>query len=354
MIPRIGTPRAATVRKYTSLEAVRAFINADDANKEDLFVPCSAVEFTERKTLAVNHGRAGTKEYAFNPHSFNQLASLLKIPTKYLESCPVTGKGGQKDQIENRMSPRLSDSFLLRVRNMPTEDGGAGIIRGILSSDFAQYDNRHLLSTVENTLKGMGPHSLIGTSISEPGVNDRQFHMRIVFDDDFDPSNDGDTHRIGFHAATSEVGDSHVEVGVCAYRLICTNGLMGWADSQILSQRHVSFKVPEMSARVQEAIGAAVLQQSVVEGMLNDLKGFPVSDPESYIESIGRRLKLSEDFIGLTQTHYKLEHVAEPTRYTVMQAYTRAAGTLPLSERQKMESRIGKLFTAALEKGPHQ
>lgn len=99
-IVRRGTI-ASPPKELSELSGILAYVNKDDSNKEDLNVRISELEFTNRKTLAVPT-KDGTREYSFNEWSFDQLASMLKIPSKYLNTCPVFGKGSMKDQIEAR------------------------------------------------------------------------------------------------------------------------------------------------------------------------------------------------------------------------------------------------------------
>jgi len=334
--------------KVTDLSSLMAFVNIDDKNKADFLVPGDRLEFTDRKTIAVPSSE-GTVEYSFTPYSFDQFAGLLDIPPKYLGSCPVSGKGSMKDQVEARMEKRRSDNFLVRVRNTKTEDGLQGTVRAILSSEYALFDNRHLVQAMQTAVKEIGgDFDLVGSNTADPRSVETQLHIRLVGEELTLPGDD--PHRCGIHGITSEVGDAFVDINALVWRLVCSNGMMGWGDALVLHQVHKGFQSHEMTARVQEACLAATRQHEVVQDMLTAAMSINIENPVVYLETQARRMKLSDGFIEASQEALKIEAAAgEVTRFTIAQAFTRAAQALPLPDRSKIETKVGKFLYAALE-----
>ncbi len=320
---------------------LQALIDKDDENKDDILVPLSKVDFTEDKTLALPH-TGGTGLFAFSDLAFNQLCAHLKIPARYLRTCHVTGPGGMQAQVQARMEPLAAKEFLFRVRRVEGEHTN-GIVRAVLSSNYSPFDNRHLLDAARRAMK------TVGFQLKEHNAMHMQsfretFTFRGLMKAPLDLA--GDAHRMGFAATTSEVGGSNATIASVLYRLLCSNGLMGWAeDAELASVRHVNVTVNEVNAKLEEGIHASTLLGEAAGEVLSQLLDTPVHNPELAIHTISDRLKLSDEMTTRTLTAWK-ETAAENqgNKYYVMQAFTRAVNGEPLAVRNELEERIGQFF----------
>lgn len=346
--PSIGRPNTSP-KRLDDLAALATFINIDDRNKADFTVSGSKIEFTNRRTLALP-SKDGTVEYGFSPPAFEAFCGLLDIPAKYLSSCPIVGRGSQQDQINERLSGRLAEEFLIRVRNNNTEEGLKGSVRTVLKADYSLFDNRHMVASVQRSLREIGgDFTLVSTNAQDPKSLEHSLHIRVTRTGGFDVMNSGDAHNMGFHAVGSEVGNEDTSVSSLVWRRVCSNGMMGWAEGDILKQRHRNIQQHELAALMQEAIDASIRQEEGVKLMLEQSMSVTIENPRAYIEMVGaRRMRLPDGFIAAVwetfESDMRQSGQQTATRFSVAQAFTRAAQALPVVERVKVESRVGKFL----------
>lgn len=345
---RLPARRGAANKGITSfqdLDALMQFVNQDDSNKVDLQLTGAQMEFTDRKTLALPMpGGRGTQEFAFNAWSFDQLASMLKIPTKYLESCPIVGKGGMKDQIEARMGERAAKEHIVRLRMTETTEGVKGVIRAVLPGNYAFYDNRHMVPAVKQAIAELGgDFTLQLTNAQDPKSIERQMHMRFVRNTsfNFDEIKIDDPHGIGFHTTTSEVGDGEVRIDALVWRLVCKNGLMGWGDSEVLKLRHRNFQAHEVTPQIHEGVLSAARQEVAVKDMLQRKYDEKVLDPESTLLLLGAKMRTSDFIKDQALAVLRGNRKKSYSRFDIMQAYTQAAQSLSINDRVKLEMSVG-------------
>ncbi len=343
-----GLPRASTTPPpaMSQLSGIMAWVNEDDRNKKDFEVKGGQIEFTPRKTLAIPTG-SGTKEFSFTDYSFEQYAKMLKIPATYLESVPILGQGGMKAQVDMRMESKVGKNFLIRVREQDEQDGVAGLVRAILPGNHAVFDNRHLVTAVDRAMKELGDRfELQTTNAHDPKTAERALHMRLVRSQSFnlDEIEVDDPHKIGFHATTSEVGAADIDVNALLYRMVCRNGMMGWAEGNVLNAKHRNFQIHEMNPRIHEAIEASIRQEAAVKDLLMRSYGEEVEDPETQIKLLGQRMKIGEFVTERALDLFKTAGHPQATRFFVMQAFTQAAQEVPFAERTRVEEAVGKAF----------
>ena len=325
---------------------IMAFINQDDKSKEDIGVLGSNIEFTNRKTLALPT-KSGTQEFSFNEWSFAQFAEMLKIPSKYLASCPVNGKGSQRDQIEARMSERLNQNHLIRLRRTHTEDNVFGVVRAVLPGDYSIFDNRHLVTAVKRAItEAGGSFKLELTNVHDPRSIEQSLHMRFLKDQQFDLdiSDAKDPHKIGFHCFTSEIGDGDIRLDALVYRLVCKNGMMGFADSEVLRLRHKNFQTHEVTPQIQSGVLASVSLEAPIKDLLERKYNEPVADPETQLLLMGARMKVSDWVRDQAMTVLRAHRKPKYSRFDIMQSFTEAAQTLPFADRIKLEMNTGRSF----------
>lgn len=347
-IPRLIPKLVAPSKDMSSFQSLMTFINADDRNKEDYTVKGSEFQFTDRKTLAIKT-KNGSEEFAFTPWSFDQLSTMLKIPTKYLEGCKTTGKGSMQDQIEARMENRLANDHLIRVRRTPNEDGVAGLIRAVLPGEYAPFDYRDLIPTLNRALTEVGEgFKLEMSNVQDPRSVESSLHLRFIRDEQFDFPELGisDPHKMGFHTRSSEIGDSPISINALVWRLVCSNGMMGWGDSEVLKLTNKNLHKHEVYPQLTESIFSVVRQQEPIREMLSRKFEEIVPDPETSLALMAARMKVSdhvkEDALGFLRRDTAAKN--EVTRFDVMQSFTRAAHGLAMTDRTKLETAVGRFM----------
>jgi len=356
-------PRSANSKTTTpeDLDGIMSWVNADDRNKEDALAPVANIDFTDRKTLMVPMKGAQRREYAFNESSYKQLCSLLGIPAKYLATCPVDGPGGQKAQVENRIEQHGGKELLVRVRNAPMDVDGkkvAGVVRAVLPGNYTPFDNRHMVTSLRSAIAQAGEFKLQASNITDPRSSEKALQIRMTREETFEIGELGlnDPHQVGFHAVTSEVGLQHLSVSALVWRLVCTNGMMGWGDSRILDTNYTNHTVSELMPRIHEAVLISMRQEEAIKDMLHRVYLEPVKDPESSIHIFARKMKLSDSLTERALYHLKMDRSAKPTKFTVLQAFTATAREAPLAERAGLEALIGKTLIGGsytLEQNAH-
>jgi hypothetical protein len=334
----------------SEFSGLMSFVNKDDANKLDLELRGDQMEFTERKTLAVPTVK-GTQEFTFSDFAFDQFASMLKIPAKYLKTCPITGRGSMKDQIDTRMEAHAGQSHLIRLRKTEADQGISGVVRAVLPGDYAIFDNRHLVTAVQRAItQETGEFTLEMSNIQDPRSIEKHLHMRFLKKQTFDVelvhglTKESDPHKIGFHCLTSEIGADDVNVSTMLWRQICSNGLFGWGESEVLNHKHKNFQSHEMNPLFQEAILAAVRQEAPMQDRLNKLASEPVADPSTTLQLMAARMKLSDFVREKAEEALKANPKSRYSRFDLMQLFTSAARSLPLTDRYRLETLAGKSF----------
>lgn len=347
-IPKLVPKLVSPSKNFDSIQSLMSFVKADDANKEDYVIKGAQFDFTDRKTLALKTPN-GMEEFAFNPHSFDQLCGLAKIPTKYLEGCKVTGKGGMKDQLEARMENRLANDHLIRVRRTPNEDGVAGMIRAILPGEYAPFDYRDLIPSLGRAITEVGEgFKLEMSNVQDPKSVESSLHLRFVRESGFDfkELEINDPHRMGFHCRTSEIGDGPTIINALVWRLICKNGMMGWGDSEVLKIHNKNLHKHEVYPQLTEAIFATVRQQEPLREMIMRKYEEVVPDPETSMLLMAARMKVSdhtkEEALAILRKDSMTKDAI--TRFDMMQAFTRVAHSLSMTERTKLETAVGRFM----------
>lgn len=323
-----------------ALAKLTAFVNADDANKDDISVRGAQIEVTDRRTVALPY-QGETHEFAMSDHAFDQLAKLVDVPPKFLRTCPASGRGSVQDILSSRLEKRAGADHIFRIRTTSDVEGMSGVIRAALSDQFSPYDNRDLVRDVGAAMKQYSA-KLAATNAYVPNFVERSLSLRMLFPDRFDYR--GDDHHLGAQITTSEVGQRPVSVETLMWRLICKNGLMGWASRATVTIHHRNTSRAAIAPRVEEGYLAAARMQEPALEVLDELGSRPVGNPTLEAMRIIRQARIPTAYSESILHELSLSEGVDD-RYSLLQAFTAAAKKVEdLAERADMEALIGGAF----------
>ena len=300
------------------LHSILAELQAEEKTKHDLII--------HPKDFRMNNkGMLISRDKSINHHvtdwALGQLASRVDagLPIRYLRKCPpelqAINVNHWMEKFDDKHTP-----WLLRTSTGQEN----GLIRGILSERYSPFDDHEIIEILTQ---------FFGKQDADIEVNwwhrdNTGFHLRILFNDlttTVGTLADGkpDVHKVGLHIENSEVGKKSIRITPLVWRLVCSNGMMGWSvDGDVFKQRHLYLKPHEMYGRVSEAIGSALKVGDAAIEELIQAKETPIEDPLEVIKKLSEKNKYSKEFMEKTQGKF-LEEEGN-TAFHVIQAFTRA------------------------------
>jgi hypothetical protein len=151
--------------------------------------------------------------------------------------------------------------------------------------------------------------------------------------------------KAGVMIGNSEVGMGSVSIEPFVYRLACTNDLVV-SKEQSFRHPHTRLTVDELRKGTALAISIAFkVAASVLDRFLRAREEVMV-DPVETIRQLAEARKMSQKFADEVASSYAAE--PEPTRFGVINAFTRAAQKLGPLQRIEVERFAGTLLEAKL------
>lgn len=306
----------------TSLTDVLNAIELDDRGKWDLEVPLRSLKMDTGSTLHRGKGKR-----ILSSHAVKQLCNRV-IPHNggaFVASAPPN----LRKWSLNYYLPRKRETCLLR--------GKGSFIRGILSQDYAIYNNAHLAETVHqvfaNTL-----HSVKGFYLSPESL-----WLTITVPKIQVPDLGGLSG--GVRLGNSEVGLRSLVCYAFVWRQVCKNGLVGWSEQQLLRQVHRGkFKPEELSTRLAEAVAKALDKADDLLDRLVQASHEPLPNLNQVVERIVKRRHLTEEFKDAIYAGLYAEARYAHSLFGLVNAMTRAAQLYQGDRRVQMEREAGRLL----------
>jgi len=303
-------------------ETIKQQVDDDDHGKWDLQLPASALRFNAGGVLQVSHnGNSGA--YGMSEYALTQLCQRLAIPARYFKRLPKE----MQAELANYDLSRLEDSrFLLR--------GKGQSIRAVLSDKYVAYNNHEVIEAVAGAIGSDG------LTIKSFAVEEQFMFIKLVSVVVLDEVLELKT---GVMISNSEVGWAQVSVEPFLYRKPCTNDLIV-AEEVAFRHRHLHLRAEEFTQRIAASIetGLKLAEGAVVGVWAADERA--VADPATEIERLGKQLKLTRPLLQAVQAAYQAE--PRPTRWGVVNGFSRAAQQLPPAGRVELERLAGKLLAA--------
>jgi hypothetical protein len=336
---RIGADKP----KGPSLGDIFNEVLKDSENKKDhIFDPYEVKMGGNGRIYLPGMDTQNSLGFEMNDWSLGQLASRTAIPVRYLRNCPPELQAVNVNYWLRNMTDESTSDWMFRVRQIDTNDiRKGGLVRGIMTEKYSPFDDHEILEII-NKIIGIkdGSYTVNWFYRDETG-----FHLRLTFEDlttaiGVNKYGQPDIHKIGLHITNSEVGKRSIRITPMVWRLVCTNGLMGWRQEDMFQQRHVGLRPQEMYSRVAEAIGGGLKLGKQMMDTLIASKEFEIPDPFATIDEIAKSLKYSEALTEKMKESFMED--ASNTVFGIVQSMTRSAQFFDADRRVEIEEDASK------------
>jgi uncharacterized protein DUF932 len=292
----------------------------DDRNKWDRKAAAEGLRIAPDGLLDV-----GIARFALSELATSQMCQRLGIPVLYYRRLPHELQA----LVANHDFGRLHENvYLLR--------GKDEWVRAFLSTDYVAYNNGQVAETVHELL------DKAAISVKSLVLEETHLFLKIISEEVVD-SDSG--LKAGIMIGNSEVGTGSISIEPFVYRLACTNDLVV-SNEQSFRHPHTRLSVDELRKGTALAISIAFkVASSVLDRFLKTREEVMV-DPVETIRQLAEARKLSRKFADEVASSYAAE--PEPTRFGVINAFTRAAQKLGPLQRIEMERLAGTLLEAKL------
>jgi hypothetical protein len=343
---RIETPQEVNMSKgQKQLQKVLDQLKGELDLKKDFTIHPQDIRMNSKGVL-VSRDRE-TLSHHVNDWATGQLATRTGIPVRYMRTMPNELRAVNVNHWLAQFDRDKQNSWLFRTYTSDTE----GLVRGILSERFSPFDDYEFVEII---------NKFFGESNADVEIkwwhrDETGFHLRLVFNDlttQVGTLEDGspDVHKVGLHIENSEVGAKSIRITPLVWRLVCSNGMMGWGknnDMEIFTQRHIYLKQHEMYGRVVEAIGNALKVGDTAIDKLLKAKQTKIEDPLEVIKKLSQKAKYSEKLTEKFQGTFMVE--SGNTAFHVIQAFTRGCQELPADQRVQVETDVNKFMEEMLK-----
>lgn len=331
------------------LQTILDELQREVESKNDFMIHPADIRMTKEGKLR-SRGR-DLNDFNITDWALGQLSSKLDVgmPIRYLRKCPPELQAVNVNHwIDAKFEKADRDKFNPWLIRTQTNNMGNGIVRGMLSERYSPFDDHEIMSILNQFLSG----SEADIDVKWWHRDDTGFHLRLVFNDltttiGTTPDGRPDVHKVGLHIENSEVGKKSIKITPLVWRLVCSNGMMGWAtDGDIFSQRHLYLKPHEMYGRVAEAIGTALKVGDASIEKLIQAKETPIEKPLDVIAKLAEKHKYSKEFTEKVQGKFMEEE--GNNAFYVIQAFTRACQDLSADNRTGVETDSTKMLEQLL------
>lgn len=341
-----------------SLATLAAMLQQQDAVKLDAVATAASIRAEQGRivvdgigepTLSEDGVTSGTAELTPSTVALTGIADKLGIPGGYLRKCADTLPSLFDANVNAWLGQEPQRKLLLRT--FKNQDGGAGVLRAVLSDSYLTIDNFDVLLAVLQGIKDAG-HEV---KITATDLTDRRMIVKVQSNSVAEAAPellrgyrspyshltgaDNPLVSAGFVITNSEVGAGAFSIVPQLTVQICTNGLTMTKDA--MRAVHLGGKLDEgivrasqdtqekqlalISARSRDAVGEFLsgnyLRHKITE--LETTAGVPVTDAPKVVELVGKQ-------VGFTQAQQSmiLDDFIKGGQLTaggVMQAVTSAA-----------------------------
>jgi hypothetical protein len=367
------TTLASTTRN-ADLNDLVGILRDQQARKLDMVVPASKIRMRDGNLVVkgseavITEDGVTTTDGVYRPTvvADEGIAAKLNIPLTYVRRLrierpdiydanvnawlagKVTVRGGERTVVHEADER----SFLLRT--FRGDEGGEGVVRGVLSDKFGIYDNLDVLMAALQGVREAG----VNIEIAGADLTDRRMYVRIVapevqalapdllknYRSPFSGQRGADNPVVfaGFELKNSEVGNGAFTITPRMVFQVCTNGMTVTKDA--MRAVHLGSKMDEgtirwtedteaknvalISAKTRDAV-ATFLDIDYMRKTIADVEktaGKPVENAAETIKVVAKKLAFDEETQAGILDHFIKG--GDVTAGGVMQAITSFAQTV--------------------------
>jgi len=297
----------------------------DDRNKWDRKASAAELLITPDGALEVRNGGSQAPRFSLSEHAIGQMCQKLEIPVRYYRRLP----SDLKATVANHDLRRLAEhGYLLR--------GKDEWLRAFLSADYVAYNNDDIAETVHELLKNAT------VSVRSFVLEETHLFLKIISEDIVDADSG---LKAGIMVGNSEVGMGSISLEPFVYRKACTNDLVVTQEKSF-RHAHIHLTASEVRHRMADAISDSFRIASALLDAFIKTREQHIADPVETIRQLAEARKMSQKFADEVASTYALE--PEPTRFGVINAFTRAAQKLGPLQRIEVERFAGTLLESKL------
>jgi hypothetical protein len=303
-----------TVVKGHTFEHVHALVAARAA----AYLPDRVVRVADLRFTVEGHvALPGGAEYALNPWSQKQLASLVGV--RWDRWFATSTAEERAEELTRRLSRQPGE---LKVR--ATREGAAdadGIARAFLAPTAAPIDDARIFDRMRAMLRGLVDEYRFTAVV----FSDSTTHYTATHVEARDVG--GDLLHPGWHLRNSEVGATALSLDDHWLRLVCQNGLMvRVGGKRSLYRTHRAIDDDALAAALVIAVGRLPERWRVAEGWMVAARNVDVAHPDDAVAAV---LGDSSDVprAMLEEAQRTVLRDGDFTRFGVVQAITLVAHT---------------------------
>jgi hypothetical protein len=230
-----------------TLEMLREIAKTDAQDKLDIRIKAKSVRFVPSTAKEQEGGHGNMIEFQgqgfeFNRHSWGQFASTLGFPAGYALKVDPDQRAGMV-RYHQKAEPDTEMVFRLRNRDAngkPAEHA----VRAVVPPSFSRFDNAPFLEHLMHVAK---PEHLIRACT----MNDNSLYLVLGEKSLYDSLGTESVSRLnrvgkvndplasGMAMRNSETDLHPFQVDQIIWRLICTNGMMGWVPKAYFKRSKV-------------------------------------------------------------------------------------------------------------------
>jgi hypothetical protein len=311
--PASNDPPASPVKGRAFSSVFADVMQRADAALPDRVVHVADLRFTTEGRVAL----PGGAEYALNPWSQRQLASLVGV--RWDKWFAASTPAERAEEVTRRLSRQPGE---LKVRAWRDDTGAAqGIARAFLAPTFTPIDDRRIFERMHAMMRGLVDEYRFTSVV----FTDATTHYTAAHVEAFDL--DGDLLHPGWHLRNSEVGASALSLDDHWLRLVCQNGLMvRVGGKRSLYRTHRAIEDDALAAALVIAVGRLPERWQTTFAWMQSAKALPVAHPDDAVAAIlGDSADVPKALVEEAQRVVLRD--GDLTRFGVVQAITLVAHT---------------------------
>lgn len=251
-------------------------------------------------------------------------------------------------EIEWADKGRDARDFMVRMRK---DENGKNIVRAVLSSKYARFDNHQACAVVSEALG-----NLDDVLVSHGWTNQDSMMLDLILPDDRkdDPTNQW---GVGFSFSNNEIGSGSFTLEPYVFRSMSRAGYRWGGFSTIVSvdQRHSgTIDYSRLATDVKRAINVALTEGRCMLNLLSLAQTVRISDPALVIAGLMTEAKLTRQDVEQV-AHQFLAGQSDPltadTAFGVVESIAITASKSNGERRTILESAAGKLVAPKLTSG---